>query len=512
MVVSSSSEIKNLYHYDAKHIWHPFTQAKIAPQPLLVKSAQNEFLNIVDQDGNEKKVIDGISSWWVNIHGHSHPYINERIKEQVDKFEHAIFAGFTHEPAIEMVKKLLPLLPKEDSSAYKKSSRVLEKVFFSDNGSTSVEVAIKMAIQFWHNQGETKRNRVIAFKDSYHGDTVGAMSTSGTALFNEPFKKIMFPVDFVDSPAIDEQGFFSSCPNGQQSKSPELKLKELEVHENRILKQVDVLISKYPDEVAAVLIEPLVQGAGGMKFHSEAFLNKLRVLCDYRGVLLIADEVFTGFGRTGSVFACEQANVVPDIICISKGITGGYLPLGLTVTTEDVYSAFHSDSRLKTFFHGHSFTGNPLSCAAAVASLELFEKERSLDKIKEINKKMKASLDCSELWRLKLVNDIRIRGAVGVIELNDPSSSAKQVTQMGNSMIQIGEKGESEQSSSDASSSSEYLAEIGPKLSKEFLRRHILLRPLGNVLYFLPPYTINEQSLDYCLQSIKDVLFMFEDS
>ncbi len=443
--------------FDLDHIWHPFTQHKIAPDPILIKSAKDEFLIIEDEDGNEKKIIDGISSWWVNTHGHSNSYINEQIKKQLDTCEHAIFAGFTHEPAVKLVEKLLPLLPSVDVSDIdsKKQSSKLSKVFFSDNGSTSVEVAIKMAIQHWYNIGKIEKNGVIAFKGSYHGDTLGAMSASGTGLFFDAFKKIMFDVDFVDSPSSSP--YYSNSPNEQNT-----------------LEQIEALLRTKKDKIAALIIEPLVQGAGGMKFHSARFLQKLKRLCNQNNIIFIADEVFVGFGRTGKMFACEKAMIVPDIICLSKGLTGGYLPLGLTVTSQDIYQAFHSDSKMKTFFHGHSFTGNPLSCTAAIASLELFENENRMKDVDFINAKMERVLNVPSLKENPLVKDVRIIGALAVIELHD--------------------------------SQDDYLSDIGPKLSKEFLKRHMLLRPLGNVLYFLPPYTISVKSLDYCLESIKQVL------
>lgn len=466
----------NYLAFDEAHIWHPFTQAKLADRPYLVTKAENEFIYIKDENGRERKIIDGISSWWVNIHGHCNKYISQRIKEQLDKHEQVIFAGFTHEPALEMVNKLLPLLPRADITTELRNSnnrpRVLDKVFFSDNGSTSVEVAIKMAIQYFHNNGEERRNRIIALKDSYHGDTVGAMSTSNSSVFQTAFKRILFPVNFVSSPASNCFKPNKNLPESQQAQVLEEAKEEAE---DNCLQEILELFSLHEDEVATVIVEPLVQGASGMKFHRPQFLQKLRKLCSDFGVLLIADEVFTGFGRTGDDFATKLATIVPDIICISKGITGGFLPLGLTVTTEEIYSAFYSDSKLKTFFHGHSYTGNSLACAAASASLDLYVNEKRLDDVKYLNMMMKRKLLSSELKNNPTVKEIRILGAIGVIELNlnEPEG---------------------------------YLADVGPTLSKEFMKRNLLLRPLGNVLYFLPPYTISVESLDYSLDTIKTVI------
>jgi adenosylmethionine---8-amino-7-oxononanoate aminotransferase len=454
-------------------IWHPYTQEKLSERPFLVKSAEKEFLHILDADGNPQKIIDGISSWWVNIHGHSHPFINEALKQQIDKLEHVIFSGFTHEPAIQLVDGLLDLLPKIDSSSTK--SRTLSKAFFSDNGSTAVEVAIKMAIQYFYNEGQKRKKRIVALKDAYHGDTVGCMSASDTPVFHQAFKSILFPVHFISSPAAKV--------TKKIKYSEQVKLEAQEEAEEKSFEDLYNLLSLYPNEFAAVIVEPLVQGAGGMKFYGVNFLKKLRKLCDNEKIFLIADEVFTGFGRTGEDFACSKALIVPDIICLSKALTGGYLPLGLSICTEEIYSAFYSDSRLKTFFHGHSFTANPLACTAALASLQVYKKENRLNDVKYLNLRYKRDLLESDLIENSLIEDIRIMGAIAVIEFKNQGSEREA-----------------------------YLNEIGPLLYKAFLERNILLRPLGNTLYFLPPYTISVDSLDYCLKTIKEVSRSLEKS
>lgn len=461
----------DIFAIDEAHIWHPYTQHKIAGAPLLVKKAEQEFIHVEDQYGNERRLIDGVSSWWVNIHGHCHPYISSAIKKQLDEHEQVIFAGFTHEPAAKFIDKLLPMLPLADITVSSHEQRTLSKAFFSDNGSTAVEVALKMAIQYFYNHGETQRNRIIAFKDSYHGDTVGAMSSSGSEIFHQAFKSILFPVHFVNSPSGDN---YLANPSLSTENKQLVKLEAQESAEEEALAEICELVHKYPQEICAVIIEPLVQGAGGMKFHRPQFLQKLRKLTNDLGIILIADEVFTGFGRTGADFACKLASIVPDIICLSKAITGGFMPMGLTVTSEEIYSAFHSDSRLKTFFHGHSYTGNSLACAAALASLELYQQENRLDDVRYINMRMKGELMVDELLRLEHIRDIRILGAIAVIEFEDKTSS-------------------------------NYLAKIGPKLTEAFLERNILLRPLGNTLYFLPPYTISVESLEYCLRTIREL-------
>ncbi|MDD9898236.1 MAG: adenosylmethionine--8-amino-7-oxononanoate transaminase [Candidatus Melainabacteria bacterium] len=458
---------KSPWQIDQDHIWHPYTQHAIADQPLFVKEAKDEFIVVQDENGQELKLIDGISSWWVNIHGHCNDYINEAIKAQLDKHEQVIFAGFTHEAATSLVAKLLPILPKPEPG----SGKELTRAFFSDNGSTAVEVAVKMAVQHWHNQGHSERHRIIALKDSYHGDTVGTMSLGGSPGFHQAFKELMFPVHLVDSPSPQ-----IVKPNARLNLAQKTLVKEeaQELAEQRCLEQITVLINHYPNEIAALVIEPLVQASGGMKFHRPEFLQQLRRLTEQAGIFLIADEVFTGFGRTGTNFACEQAGIVPDMICLSKGLTGGYLPMGLTFCNQEIYSAFHSESRDKTFFHGHSYTGNSLSCAAALASLELYQKENRLKDTNFINMVMQQEL--TELAELEHIKDVRILGAIGVIEFDQSGG---------------------------------YFAELGPKLTQEFLQRHLLLRPLGNVLYFLPPYTITTDSLNYSMQTIKEVVYQY---
>lgn len=456
-------------NFDAEHLWHPYTQEKTAKANLLVHKAYEEFIEIIDENGETKKIIDAISSWWVNIHGHCNPYIQEKIKSQLAKHEQVIFAGFTHELAIELVAKLMKVLPKVDIFCDENKQRSLSKAFFSDNGSTAVEVAIKMAIQYFYNKNQAKKNRVITFKNAYHGDTVGTMSVGDTSTFHHAFKSILFPVDKVSCPHdfLENKKFFSDTDKAEaEQQALEALIKEIESKDN---------------EHAALIIEPLVQGAGGMKFHSELFLQKIREICNHYEILLIADEVFTGFGRTGTMFACEQASIVPDMICLSKGLTAGFMPMGLTFTTEEVYSAFYDDSRLKTFFHGHSYTGNSLACAAGIASLDLFAKTERLKDIEYLNAKMQNDLCRDEFKNLSVVKDIRVRGAIAVIEFANNHEHA-------------------------------YLSELGPRIYEYFLKRNILLRPLGNVLYFLPPYTIKNDSLEYCLQQIQNFSLDLEKS
>jgi adenosylmethionine-8-amino-7-oxononanoate aminotransferase len=411
---------------DKRVLWHPYTQEKIAPAPIPVVSAKGVWLEL--EDG--RKILDGISSWWVNIHGHSHDYLNEALARQAKELEHIIFAGFTHEPAIELGEKLVEILPQG-----------LTRVFYSDNGSTAVEVALKMAYQFWANMGR-ERKTFVALKNAYHGDTFGAMATSDESAFTAPFKNLLFNVLRTAEPTADN-----------------------------FIESLESILAQNVAEIAAVIVEPILQGAGGMIIWQAKNLRRVRELCDEYDVLLIADEVLTGFGRTGKMFACEHGPVTPDIICLSKAITAGYLPLGATVAKEKVYQAFFSDDRAKTFFHGHSFTANPLACAVARASLELFKCEKSLEKVALINRKLTEGL--SALIDLEIVSNVRITGAIGAIELNEKGG---------------------------------YLANIGQRLFQEFMSRNILLRPLGNVLYFMPPYVISESEIDWVMDNIEDVL------
>src|SRR5471030_3228854 len=328
----------SLVERDLNVIWHPYTQMKNALPPLAI--VRGEGTCLYDEDG--KKYIDAVSSWWVNIHGHAHPYIAKKVAEQLQKLEHVIFAGFTHEGAVELAERLLEILPDNQ-----------QKVFYSDDGSTAVEVAIKMCLQYWHNQGQT-RTKILAFKNAYHGDTFGAMAVSGRSAFTAAFDSLLFEVEFIDLP--DES-------NIENLKSQ---------------------ISNLKSFLACFIFEPMVQGAGGMLMYEANFLNELMAHCRKENVLLIADEVFTGFGRTGKRFACDHLTEQPDIMCFSKGLTGGTMAMGLTTCTQEIYNAFLSEDKMKTLFHGHSYTANPVTCAAALASMDLFLDDATMENIKRI--------------------------------------------------------------------------------------------------------------------------------
>jgi adenosylmethionine---8-amino-7-oxononanoate aminotransferase len=401
---------------DRRVIWHPYTQHKdwLPPIPIL----QGKGSLLFDDTG--KGYIDAISSWWVNIHGHSHPYIAERLYQQALRLEHVIFTGFTHEPAVHLAERLLPLLPGDFS-----------RIFYSDNGSTAVEVAIKMAIQYWRNKG-VPRSRVLAFRHSYHGDTFGAMSVSERSLFTAPFADYLFEVTFADTPTADN------------------------------IDALRKMIRNQGAEFACFIYEPLLQAAGGMRMYDAALLDQLLEEARGQGILCIADEVLTGFGRTGSLFAGEQLHQKADIICLSKGLTGGTMALGATAATERIFEAFLSDDRHLTLFHGHSFTANPLACTAALASLDLTLEADCMTRIKSISERHTTFLDI--LRSFLIIKNARSLGAVLAFELN------------------IGKD--------------EYVNTTGPAITRDALDTGIYLRPLGNTVYFMPPYCITEKEMD----------------
>lgn len=432
--------MKSLLDRDRACLWHPYTQALTAAAPLPVARAQGVYL--YTEDG--RRILDGISSWWVNIHGHSHPKLNEALAAQARELEHVVFAGCTHRPAVELAERLLALLP-----------RGLTRIFYSDNGSTAVEVALKLACQYWQNCGQPNRRTFLTLHHAYHGDTVGAMSASEDSVFTRAFTPLLFPVVRAHPP------YCYRCPVGLTRAACQIDcLSDLEAR------------LEGADSIAGVVVEPMLQAAGGMIVWPAEFLAGVRQLCDRYGTLLIADEVLTGFGRTGRMFASEHAAVRPDLVCLSKALTAGYLPLGATAATERIYQAFLSEDRTKTFFHGHSYTANPLACAVGLASLDLFRENAVIERVQALECQLRAGLE--PLRSLPCVGDIRVIGGVGIVELESPSAG--------------------------------YLDHRGGDLSAAFLDRGLLLRPLGNVLYFMPPYVITESEVDWVLAQIAEVL------
>jgi adenosylmethionine-8-amino-7-oxononanoate aminotransferase len=430
---------------DRRYLWHPYTQMQTAPAPIPIVRAKGVYL--YTEDG--RKILDGISSWWVNIHGHSHPKLNQALQQQASEMEHVMFAGFTHRPAVELAERLVALLPSN-----------LTRIFYSDNGSTAVEVALKMSFQYWQNRGQPQRRTFAVLDHAYHGDTVGAMSASADSPFTQPFQPLLFRTARAHAP------YCFRCPAGLDRSRCHIDC----------LASLEQILNDGGDNIAAVLIEPMLQGAGGMIIWPPEFLAGVRRLCDRYGTLMIADEVLTGFGRTGKMFACEYQNVQPDLMCLSKALTGGYLPLSVTAATEEIYETFLSEDRRKTFFHGHSYTANPLACAVALASLDLLAEDPSLDQVQRLEKMYRAR--APELRALPHVGDVRVLGGVIAIELVSEG------------------QGQGDR----------YLDNIGPRLAAAFLDRGLLLRPLGSVLYFMPPYVINDREVDWVLDQIADVL------
>lgn len=413
--------MNHLSERDREVIWHPYTQAQLSDPPIGIVKGEGVYL--VAEDG--KKYIDAVSSWWVNIHGHSHPYIAERVSAQLSTLEHTIFAGFTHEPAVLLAERLLKILPANQS-----------KIFYSDNGSTAVEVAVKMALQYWSNKGQSK-SKIIAIEHAYHGDTFGAMSVSARSSFTDPFSKLLFDVIHIPFPARTKE---TDCLE---------KLKEV--------------IATNKNQIAAFIFEPLVLGAGGMLMYDAGTLEAMISICKENGIIAIADEVMTGFGRTGKLFACDHVGTAPDIICLSKAITGGTMPLGATSCTENIYQAFLSGDRSKTFFHGHSYTANPLACAAALASLDLLLEEECLQSIQRIGHRHRDFM--RSIQNFPAFRETRCTGTILAMDFQSTVETS-------------------------------YFNPVRDRLYDHFIEKGILLRPLGNVLYVMPPYCITDDELD----------------
>ena len=358
---------------DLKVLWHPYTQMKTMDLPVVITRGEGVWL----YDENDNKYLDAISSWWVNSHGHAHPHIAEKVAEQVKKLEHVIFAGFTHPGAVELAERLIEKLPDNQNH-----------IFYSDNGSTAVEVALKMAIQYWDNRGE-QRNKIISFDNAYHGDTFGAMAVSGRGAFVRPFESMLFDVIFIEPPK--------------------------EGKEDVSLAQLEEVIREKGSQIASFIYEPLIQGAAGMNMHSAKGLEALIQECQKNQIICIADEVMTGFGRTGKFFASDHLSVNPDIVCMSKGITGGTMALGATSCSSPIYDAFLSDDKSKTLFHGHSYTGNPVACAAANASMDIFDEESTWKNINRIGAQHNEF--ASKLQDFDNIDNIRQVGTIVAFEL-----------------------------------------------------------------------------------------------
>lgn len=435
---------KHITKLDKKYLWHPFTQMKewAEEDHLIITEARGSFL----KDITGKWYIDGVSSIWVTVHGHRKREINNAIKEQVDKISHSTLLGLTHPPATILAEKLVAL--------YRGGSRIaptLSRVFYSDNGSTAVEIALKMAFQYWRHKGIKGKKTFLSLNNGYHGDTIGAVSVGGIDLFHNAFSPLLFKTYKAPSP------YCYRCELGKELRSCRLFC----------LQAMEKIMNKHQKEIAALIIEPLVQGAGGMIVAPAGYLKQVRKLCSKYNILMIADEVATGFGRTGKIFACEHENVSPDILCIAKGITGGYLPLAATITTEEVYRVFLGEFReLKTFFHGHTYTGNQLACAAAIANIDLFKKEKTLQKMQKKIESFGKELD--KIKEFQHVGDIRQKGFMAGIELV------------------INKKTKEPYPLED---------KMGWKVCLKARENGVIIRPLGDVVVLMPPLSISQQEL-----------------
>lgn len=422
----------SLAERDLKYNWHAYTQHKTASLPIAITKAKGVRL----WDENGKEYIDAIASWWVNPYGHSNTYIADAIYKQLTSLEHVLFGGFTHEPAVKLSEELMKILPKNQ-----------QKVFYSDNGSTAVEVAIKASLQFFYNQG-VKKTKIIALEGAFHGDTFGAMAPSGISLFTEAFQGAMIPVDRIPFPT--------------------------EENKNEVLSQLENLLKT--EEYAAFIFEPLVQGASGMRMYSPEILDQMIALCQSYNTLTIADEVMTGFGKTGKRFACDYLTQEPDMMCLSKALTGGTIPLSITTFTQEIFDGFYDDDVDKALFHGHTFMANPTGCAAALACLELLESYKIQDNIQQINRLHLAFQ--KRIENHPRVSATRVLGVIFALDLKTEGKSA-------------------------------YYGELRNKLYDFFIQKGLVLRPVGNTIYILPPYIINEGELDIIYDAIEEALDTF---
>jgi len=422
--------LSEIINNDQNYVWHPFTHLKYANLPIELVKGEGAFF--IDSKGN--KLLDGISSWWVNLHGHCHPYISQKVSEQLIQLEHAIFSSFTHAPAVELAKRLIEHLPNNQS-----------KIFYSDNGSTAVEVALKMTLQYWHNKGASKK-KFIALENAYHGDTFGGMSVGARNVFNNAFENLLFDVIHIPVPTKE---------NIEQIKET-----------------LQVWFANHND-IAGFIFEPLVQGAAGMVMYEATYLDEIISICQKNNIITIADEVMTGFGRTGKFFANDYLTHKVDIICLSKGLTGGYMPMGVTSCAQFIYDSCVSEDKTKTFFHGHSYTANPTSCSAALASLDLMEHEETWKQISLISNLHLKFLEKNK-EHSKLI-DIRCLGTILALEFKTPDHT-------------------------------HYLNNASENIATFFLEQNIIVRPLGNILYFIPPYCITKQELENLYQVTEQFL------
>jgi adenosylmethionine-8-amino-7-oxononanoate aminotransferase len=433
---------------DLRHVWHPCTQMRdhaLGGQTLpMIPIRRGEGVWL--EDFNGKRYLDAVSSWWTNLFGHTNPKIGAAIKKQLDSLEHVMLAGFTHEPVIQLSEQLVNLAPSG-----------LTRCFYADNGSSAIEVAAKMSFHYWHNQGKHQKRRFITLENSYHGETLGALALGNVELYKQIYQPLL--MDVITAPSPD-------CFHRDSGET-------WEQYSRRMIEPMRKILEQHAAEACAVIIEPLVQCAGNMRMHHPIYLKLLRQACDEFGVHLIADEIAVGFGRTGTLFACEQAGISPDFMCLSKGLTGGYLPLSTVLTTESIYGAFYDEYiSLRAFLHSHSYTGNPLACAAALATLNIFATEPVLARNRQLSEHLQ--------HRTQALNDhphvaeVRQHGMICAIELIRNKKTREQY---------------------------DWQQRRGLRIYHHALQQGILLRPIGNVVYFMPPYVITEQEIDYLVDT-----------
>jgi adenosylmethionine---8-amino-7-oxononanoate aminotransferase len=446
-------ELKRLDH---TYLWHPFTQMQewMGEQPVIISEGEGHYL--VDVHG--RKYLDGVSSLWCNVHGHRKKELDDAIKSQLDRIAHSTFLGLSHIPGIQLAAQLIELAPKG-----------LRRVFYSDSGATAVEIALKMAVQYWQLKGETKRTRMASLAESYHGDTVGAMSLGYSETFHRFHKSLLFPVLRLTPPHV-----FRYLKRMSEEEALRIAIREAEEK-----------LAQEKDSLAAFVIEPLMQGAAGMWSQPPGYVWALREICRRYGILFITDEVATGFGRTGRMFACEHENVSPDILCLGKGITGGYLPLAATVTTEEIFSAFLGEyEEFKTFFHGHTYTGNPLACAVALASLELFKQQHIIERMQPRIGYLKRRLK-QDFLPLAHVADVRQWGFMVGIELVEDKNERRSYPPE---------------------------SRMGHKVILEARKRGVMIRPLVDVIILMPPLTITDEELTMLLDMTRDSIQAVTDA
>jgi adenosylmethionine---8-amino-7-oxononanoate aminotransferase len=432
---------------DLKVLWHPCTQMKDHETlpPVPIRRGQGVWL----EDFEGRRYLDAVSSWWVNLFGHANPRINAALTQQLEELEHVILAGFSHAPVVELSERLVKLAPPG-----------LSRCFYADNGSSAVEVAVKMSFHYWKNIGKGKKTRFITLSNSYHGETLGALAVGNVELYKETYKPLLMDVITVPSP---------DCFTREAGESWESHTRKMFVH-------MEQALEKHGAETAAVILEPLVQCAGNMRMYHPVYLKLLREACDRHGVLLIADEIAVGFGRTGTLFACEQAGITPDFLCLSKGLTGGYLPLSVVMTREAVYDAFYDDyTKLNAFLHSHSYTGNALGCRAALATLDIFQDDNVLTKNRALTAHMAKA--AAPLADHPHVAEVRQHGMILAIEMVKDKKTRLPY---------------------------DWKERRGLKLYQHALKRGVLLRPVGPVVYFMPPYVITPDEIDFMAQVAKE--------